>query len=175
MSALVDNADEKDTVKLVSQDNESFLVTKKVAKMSKLITDMMLVDEDNDDEEREIPLPNAKGPILGKVLEFCKHHCGVEEMTAFEKPLKDADLSKLVQEFYSKFITGCDQETLFHLTLAANYLDIRPLLDLCSARIASFIKGKTPEQIRENLNIVCDFSAEEERQVREENKWADDL
>lgn len=174
MAALVD-ADDNDTVKLISQDNESFVVTKKVAKMSKLITDMMLVDEDNDDEEREIPLPNAKGPILGKVLEFCKHHCGEEEMTPFEKPLKDADLSKLVQEFYSNFIVNVDQETLFHLTLAANYLDIRPLLDLCSARIASFIKGKTPEQIRENLNIVCDFTPEEEAQVRDENKWADDL
>ena len=68
-----------------------------------------------------------------------------------------------------------DNDTLYHLTLAANYLDISPLLDLCSARIASFIKDKTVEQIRENLGIVCDFTPEEEAQVREENKWADDL
>jgi S-phase kinase-associated protein 1 len=31
------------------------------------------------------------------------------------------------------------------------------------------------EEIRCNLNIVNDFSPEEEAQVREENKWADDL
>lgn len=64
---------------------------------------------------------------------------------------------------------------LFELTLAANYLDIRPLLDLCCARIASFIKGKSPEEIRKNLNIEMDFTPEEEAQIRAENAWADDI
>lgn len=68
---------------------------------------------------------------------------------------------------------GTDNDTLYNLTLAANYLDIPPLLDLCSARIASFIKDKTVEQIRANLNIVVDMTPEEEAQIREENKWAE--
>lgn len=54
-------------------------------------------------------------------------------------------------------------------------MDIKPLLDLCCARIASFIKGKTPEQIRTNLNIPNDFTPEEEAAVKAENKWAEDL
>jgi S-phase kinase-associated protein 1 len=81
----------------------------------------------------------------------------------------------LVQEFYFGYITPLDNDMLFHLILAANYLDIAPLLDLCSARIASMIKGKTVEEIRTNLNIVCDFTAEEEAVVREENKWSEDI
>lgn len=85
MSALVDTSDDKEVIKLVSQDNEAFSVSTKVARMSRLITDMMMSDEDNEEEEREIPLPNAQGNILAKVLEFCKHYCSVEEMTAFEK------------------------------------------------------------------------------------------
>lgn len=89
--------------------------------------------------------------------------------------MKDSDLSKLVQEFYATFIMSVDNDTLYHLTLAANYLDIPSLLDLTSARIASFIKDKSLEQIRENLGIVSDFTPEEEAQIREENKWADDL
>ena len=91
------------------------------------------------------------------------------------QPLKDSDLTKLVQSFYATFILNLDHDSVFHLTLAANYLDIRPLLDLCCAKIASLIKGKTPEEIRVNLNIVNDFSPEEEAVVREENRWADDL
>lgn len=89
--------------------------------------------------------------------------------------MQDSDLGILVQTFYADFIESTNNETLFNLTLAANYLDIKPLLDLCCARIASFIKGKTPEEIRTNLGIVVDFTPEEEAQVREENAWAEDL
>lgn len=81
----------------------------------------------------------------------------------------------MVQQFYAKFIVEMNNDNLFHLTLAANYLDIKPLLDLCSAKIASMIKDKTVEQIRVNLDIVNDFTPEEEAKVREENKWIEEL
>lgn len=58
-----------------------------------------------------------------------------------------------------------DQEQLFELILAANYMDIKPLLDLTCATVASMIKGKTPEEIRKTFNIVNDFTPEEEAQV----------
>lgn len=63
---------------------------------------------------------------------------------------------------------------LRRLILAANYMDIKPLLDLTCATVASMIKGKTPEEIRKTFNIVNDFTPEEEAQVREENKWCEE-
>ena len=39
-------------------------------------------------------------------------------------------------------------EVLFELILAANYLDIKSLLDLTCAKVASMIKGKNTEEIR---------------------------
>lgn len=81
----------------------------------------------------------------------------------------------LVQKFYVDFINGLDKESFYNLTLAANYMDIKPLLDLCCAKIASLIKGKTPEEIRVNLDITNDFTPEEETALRNENKWAEDL
>lgn len=160
-------------VKLVSLDGDSFVVPLKVAKMSELVKTMM-IDDDNSEEEKEIPLPNVKAATLAKVIEYCRHYIE-EPMTEFEKPLKNADLYKLVQQFYAKFIVEMNNDDLFNLTLAANYMDIKPLLDLCSAKIASLIKDKTVEQIRVNLDIVNDFSPEEEAKVREENKWVDEL
>lgn len=35
--------------------------------------------------------------------------------------------------------------------------------------------GKTPEEIRRTFNIKNDFTPEEEAQVREENKWCEEL
>ena len=46
-----------------------------------------------------------------------------------------------------------DQEALFELIRAANYLNVRGLLELCCKTVANMIKGKTPEEIRAHFNI----------------------
>lgn len=55
---------------------------------------------------------------------------------------------------------------------AANYLNIKGLLDLTCQTVADMIKGKTPEEIRKTFNIKNDFTPEEEEEVRRENAWA---
>lgn len=60
-------------------------------------------------------------------------------MNEIEKPLKSANMHDVVQEWYAKFVE-VQQETLFELILAANYMDIKPLLDLTCATVASMIK-----------------------------------
>jgi S-phase kinase-associated protein 1 len=162
--------DDGKMVDLVSQEGDNFQVEKKVAKMSELVK-TMIPDED-DEEQQEIPLPNVKSQILAKVIEFARHY--VEEpMNDIEKPLKSANMSEVVQDWYAQYV-DVEQEVLFELILAANYMDIKPLLDLTCATVASMIKGKTPEEIRKTFNIVNDFTPEEEAQVREENKWCEE-
>jgi S-phase kinase-associated protein 1 len=157
-------------INLVSQEGETFEVKIDVAMLSNLVKSM--IDDDQDDEAQDIPLPNVKSEVLAKIIEFCNHN--VEEpMKEIEKPLKSANMEEVVQEWYAKFVT-VEQETLFELILAANYMDIKPLLDLSCATVASLIKGKTPEEIRKTFNITNDFTPEEEAQVREENKWCEE-
>lgn len=91
----------------------------------------------------------------------------------FTQPLKSANMSEIVQEWYATYV-AVEQDVLFELILAANFMDIKPLLDLTCASVASMIKGKTPEEIRKTFNIVNDFTPEEEAQVREENKWCEE-
>ena len=67
-----------------------------------------------------------------------------------------------------------DQGTLFELILAADYLDIKGLLDVTCKTVANMIKGKTPEEIRKTFNIKNDFTEEEEAQVRKENQWCEE-
>jgi len=131
---------------------------------------------DDEDEQQtghvEFPLPNVKAQVLKKVLEFCEHHLA-EPMTEIEKPLKSQNMQDVVQKWYADFV-NVEQVLLFELILAANYLDIKPLLDLTCATVASMIKGKSPEDIRATFNIKNDFSPEEEAQVRDENKWCEE-
>ena len=129
----------------------------------------MLEDAGNDDE---IPIPNVKSSILKKVIDFCTY-IKTNAPPEIEKPLKSANLKDVVNPWYATYIE-VDQEVLFDLIMAANYLDIKPLLDLGCAYVASMIKGKTPEQIRQLFNIENDFTPEEEAQIKQENKWAEE-
>jgi S-phase kinase-associated protein 1 len=114
----------------------------------------------------------VKSEILVKVIEFMKHH-KEEPMTEIEKSLKTSNMAEVVQDWYASFV-NVEQAVLFELILAANYMDIKPLLDLTCATVASLIKGKTPEEIRRTFGIVNDFTPEEEAQVRDENKWCEE-
>eukprot|EP00549_Striatella_unipunctata_P021777 CAMPEP_0118692874 /NCGR_PEP_ID=MMETSP0800-20121206/11565_1 /TAXON_ID=210618 ORGANISM="Striatella unipunctata, Strain CCMP2910" /NCGR_SAMPLE_ID=MMETSP0800 /ASSEMBLY_ACC=CAM_ASM_000638 /LENGTH=165 /DNA_ID=CAMNT_0006590987 /DNA_START=156 /DNA_END=653 /DNA_ORIENTATION=- len=161
---------EERNVNLVSKEGDTYEVPVAVAKMSELVKSMM--DEDADEDVSEIPLPNVKAAVLTKVVEFCNHYIN-EPMTDIEKPLKSSIMAEVVQKWYADFV-HVEQVLLFELILAANYMDIKPLLDLTCATVASMIKGKTPEEIRQTFNITNDFSPEEEAQVREENKWCEE-
>ena len=49
--------------------------------------------------------------------------------------------------------------------MAANFLDIKSLVDLVSAEIATNIHGKTPEQIGDYFGINCDHTEEEKERI----------
>lgn len=160
--------EESSTINLVSNDKEKFTVPREVAIGSELVKTMAEGDAEADD----IDLPNVTAPVLKMVVAYLTHHAG-SPAKAIDKPLKSSDMAEVVGPWDANFV-DVDQELLFELTLAANYMHIDALLDLCSAKIASLIKGKTPEQIRATFNIVNDFTPEEEEAVRQENKWAEE-
>ncbi|XP_020996771.1 SKP1-like protein 1B [Arachis duranensis] len=147
-------------ITLKSSDGEAFEVDEAVALESQTIKHMI----EDDCADSGIPLPNVTSKILAKVIEYCKKH--VDAAASEEKP-SDEDLKMWDAEFVK-----VDQATLFDLILAANYLNIKSLLDLTCQTVADMIKGKTPEEIRKTFNIKNDFTPEEEEQVRRENQWA---
>ncbi|OEL23295.1 hypothetical protein BAE44_0015686 [Dichanthelium oligosanthes] len=46
---------------------------------------------------------------------------------------------------FDKAFIDIDKDTLYDLLLAANYLEVKPLLDLACQKVADMIRGKTPE------------------------------
>lgn len=156
-------SDEK--VQLRSSDDEMFDVELEVANQSQMIRNMI----EDTGTDTCIPLPNVSSNILVKVIEYCKKH------VAAEKPAGEGEKSASAEEELKNWDTEfvkVDQSTLFELILAANYLNIKGLLDLTCLTVANMIKGKTPEEIRKTFNITNDFTPEEEEEVKRENQWA---
>jgi len=159
---------QEQTLKLISQEDEKFEIPKRIAIQSELVKTM----SEGDKEENEIPLPNVKSATLRQVIEYLTYHVD-NPAKEIEKPLKSIHMREVVCEWDAKFVE-IEQEPLFELILAANYMDIKPLLELCCAKVSSMIKGKTPEQIRKTFNIVNDFTPEEETRIIAENKWVEE-
>ncbi|KIM48730.1 hypothetical protein M413DRAFT_437904 [Hebeloma cylindrosporum] len=159
-------------VNLTTSDDVEFKVDREVVERSVLIKNML---EDVGESEQAIPLPNVSSSVMKKVLEYCEHHRGEPLPSADADQSQDETRKRTtdISEWDQKFIT-VDQEMLFEIILAANYLDIKSLLDVGCKTVANMIKGKTPEEIRKLFNIVNDFTPEEEAQIKKENEWAED-
>ncbi|EDQ90844.1 uncharacterized protein MONBRDRAFT_31689 [Monosiga brevicollis MX1] len=155
-------------VKLRSSDDKEFEVPVKIVGMSVTIKNMLEDLGLGDSDESPIPLPNVSGSILEKVIEYCTEH-------QHDDPQPDDDLAHVDNDepegFDAEFVRDMDQGTLFHLILAANFLDIKSLLDLTCKHVASMIKNKGPQEIRDQFNIRNDFTPEEEERVQKENDW----
>jgi len=150
-------------VTLKSSDGETFDVEEAVALESQTIKHMI----EDDCADNGIPLPNVNSKILSKVIEYCKKHVESQKGSSSDDKTVEDELKAWDTEFVK-----VDQATLFDLILAANYLNIKSLLDLTCQTVADMIKGKTPEEIRKTFNIKNDFTPEEEEEVRRENQWA---
>jgi S-phase kinase-associated protein 1 len=139
-----------------------------------------------------VPLPNVTGKILAKVLEYCNEHApAIDAETAGTSSSPDAATAATKGEAagtssataaaavrkdhlksFDEAFVDVDRATLFDLILAANYLDIKDLLEITCQKVADTIKDKSPEEVREIFNIQNDFTPEEEEEVRKENAWA---
>ena len=155
-------------ITLVSSDGEKMQISAKAAQRSQLVKGII---EDYPDDA-EVPLNNVKSSILKKIKEYLEHYQD-SDPKEIERPLASQNYQDCVDAWDFEFI-NIELDTIFEIILAANYMDIKPLLELASSKIASIIKGKTPEEIRKIYNIQNDFTPEEEQQIRDENQWCMD-
>ncbi|CAG8823065.1 34407_t:CDS:2, partial [Racocetra persica] len=76
------------------------------------------------ESDQSIPLPNVSEKVLKKVLEWCEHHVNDPQ------PTNDDDDSRRrnteIDDWDQRFL-NVEQDMLFEIILAANYLDIKPL------------------------------------------------
>jgi len=130
-------------------DADKFTISKKAAFMAVLVKEMF----EGDQAETDILLNSERvdAPTLELIAEYLQHHNG-KEQAEIAKPIRDTNMEKIVQDpFDAEFINKQTKKVVFKIILGANYLDCKSLLHLGCAKIATLIKGKSPEEIKKIL------------------------
>eukprot|EP00667_Euglena_gracilis_P021569 EG_transcript_23700 len=161
-----------------TNDKQEFVIVRSAISLSKLLNDLLQDVDAEDSSQTTVPLANVDGPTFASVADYLVHFIEPVKPTVLDKPLKAA-LHELLPEWekdyvYKKlFKDGNEKEhsLLFATLLAANFLGIEPLRDLCCAAIANMLRAKTPEQIMELFNITEPFTPEEEANVEKQYPW----
>ena len=140
---------------LISKEGTIIEAPKEPMMTSVLIKSML---DEVDDDNIDIPLPNVSSHTLVSIVDFLKYNY-TNEMDKIQKPIPSGDLKDFIsKEWYVDFINKMNNIEIFELIAAANYMDIEPILNLGCVKIASLIKGKSSEEIKnifdEEINNV---------------------
>jgi len=75
------------------------------------------------------------------------------EKFADEQPVQNEEDRKLpeLDEWDTEFCDGLDDDAKVDMILAANLMDIKPLLDIVCISVANLVKGQSPEELRKVL------------------------
>jgi len=139
-------------ISLITSDNVVFKVNPSIAK--EMATVQTFVDGDG--KITTVPLHNVSSSELPLIIEYCEKNVAGEINKAFE----------------AEFVKNLNNEEVKDLFLAANYLDMKKLLDFTSQVIADRIANKSVEYVRKYFGIEdTEFLPGEEEKLREELAW----
>eukprot|EP00357_Protocruzia_adherens_P029157 CAMPEP_0115008186 /NCGR_PEP_ID=MMETSP0216-20121206/21733_1 /TAXON_ID=223996 /ORGANISM="Protocruzia adherens, Strain Boccale" /LENGTH=167 /DNA_ID=CAMNT_0002375487 /DNA_START=36 /DNA_END=539 /DNA_ORIENTATION=+ len=156
-----------DKITLVSKDGEKIAVEAKIKEMSGLVKNIL---EDQDPTE-DINVESIDSATLKSVVSYCEHH-NYTNPEPLRKPLPSNKLEDFLDAWDNEFVTGFDDDGLLNVVNAANFLDIKPLVDICLAKIACMFKGKSIEDLRKEYQIEQEFTPELEEEIKKEYPWA---
>ena len=146
--------DSESTIKIITKEGKELEITKKSVELSELLK-QTINDFPNEDK---FPLNEIDEKNAEKVKEYLTHYNG-KTPPEIEKPLTSNIMKNVTDEWSANFVDKMSLDDIANLTVAANYMGINSLLDLCSAKIATYFKDKTEE---------------EKNKIKEENIWIKD-
>ena len=141
--------------------------------------------EDFSDPKQELPIKEVNDRTLERVVAFLKHY-QKEEVKKIPCPcpsttveLKDGttihpvDLKAALCQWDYDFVTPLSIEEAIELVNAANSLNIQPLIDLASARLAYDFTNCSIEDARKKFGIESDMTKEEQDEMDKYLKYLD--
>ena len=152
---------EDENITLETFDKHLIKVSKNTAKMSSVINMMI---EDIEDENAIVPLSDKSctQSTMNLVIKYLEKHIEFK---------KEKTENNIVIEFDNEFQDQSDK-IIFSLILAANFLDIKDLLELMCKKIADELKKcNTQEDVRERFDIREEITQSDVDAVRNAHPW----
>ncbi|EGT33225.1 hypothetical protein CAEBREN_11061 [Caenorhabditis brenneri] len=140
--------------RFVANDDQEFRISELAIQQSetldRLVEAMRYTSEDVENKPA-IPVGDIDGDTLKLVFQWCENHRG-EAI-----PVDDGSVPKIVEipEFDAKLM-DIDNDRLFNLICAANFLNVQQLLDVSCKKVANMAIGKSPEELRIIFGIPTD-------------------
>ncbi|KAF0928475.1 hypothetical protein E2562_004117 [Oryza meyeriana var. granulata] len=185
--AAVDNSGEEkasgEMISVVCSDGNDFKIPVVAAMLSTVLRDS--IDSDSD-HSGLIKVPHqVPSKIFPMVKVYCTKHAKVDDKgnstvstnsgaassSSGPAPNPAATEEEDLKNWDKEFV-NVDQWTLYGLLLAAHFLNIDGLFDITCHKVANMLKGKNCQQMREILNIVSDFTKDDEKAIKAQNPWA---
>jgi len=147
------------TYTILSKEKKSYSFTKTQLSISTLLNNCVSNQTFDNSNELEITVKiNSK--MMDIINEYLIHHNGTDIKT-IDKPISSLNMAEVKFEdnttidtwdvdFINNLSTPCPGaglKTLLELIEAANYMDMKGLLDLCCAKLATIIKGEKIDDI----------------------------
>ena len=159
-------------IKEKDNKDKEYVVSKKDAELSELLTGTI-----NDyPDDPVVPLQDVDQRTIERIIDYLQHFNGVAP-PEIPKPLPQGDkegLKEVLDEWSFNYIDKIGLDDLVNVTVAANFMGIQSLLDLCCAKLASMCKDKSEEDIFKMFNITETFTEEEKEKIRQENSWIEE-
>lgn len=145
------------TLKSGGQAPKTFELDRKSAELSKFVTTIL----EGDETATSIEIRQVPPETLEHVITYLQHHKG-KEPDPLPCPVRSIHMSQIVSDKWdATWIDAFDKKTIFEIILAANYMDIKSLLHLGCAKIATLIKQLDQKEINRII--------EEEEKYRREH------
>jgi len=151
-------------ITIKTSDDHLFIVDAIMYKKSRIIADMLDLDEKGQlymTEDRFIPLININSKIFELINRYVIYH---QNDMIQDKLSINIDIN--LSDWDNDFLCLDPKTTLSKLMIAANYMEIDGLFKACVKKITYLIRDKNPEEIRLMLGIQNNLTLEQELKIK---------
>lgn len=166
----MDQSKFEDSLVVSSQEGKEFKISKKSATLSKLLFGAL----QDFQGEINVPLQEIDDKTMQRAVDYLEHWQGLAP-PEIEKPLKSKFMEENTDKWSADYINSMTLPELADLAVAANFMEIHPLLELACAKIASTGKDKSDDELFTEYGIDPALYTEEVKEkIKQENQWLED-